>query len=203
MPRAIKTWWLFLAFLSGAALAMLAEGLMMRATENRIEFSAPKLDFLSGKPLDRLKNAEAVPFDFQITLWSGTRNHVFRTLADRFVISYDLWEEKFSVNKMVAPQRSAKNLSATAAESWCLQQMALTDLNGLSPTDKLWARLEVRAEDLSPSNAVPFTHGAVTESGISLNGLLELLSRPPPSPQSRIVSDAGPVTLEALRAVRR
>src|SRR6516164_7545319 len=106
MPRAIKTWWLLLAFLSGVALAMLAEGLIMEAHENRIEFSAPKLDFLSGKPLDRLKNAEAVPFDFQITLSSGTKSHVFRTLADRFVISYDLWEETFKINKMIVPERA-------------------------------------------------------------------------------------------------
>jgi hypothetical protein len=203
MPRAIKTWWLLLAFLSGVALAMLAEGLIMEAHENRIEFSAPKLDFLSGKPLDRLKNAEAVPFDFQITLSSGTKSHVFRTLADRFVISYDLWEETFKINKMIVPERATSHLSKTAAERWCLQQMALTDLNGLSPTDPLWAHLEIRAEDVSASGTVPFARGAVTDNGISLNNLIEILSRPPPSPQSRWGVDAGPVTLEALRAVRR
>src|SRR5215471_2565901 len=176
MPRAIKAWWLAVAFLSGVTLAMLAEGLIMQANENRIEFSAPRTHFLSGKPLDRLKDAWAVPFDFQITLWSGTRNHVFRTLADRFVISYDVLDEKFKVDKMIEPRHSAKNLSAAAAETWCLQQMALTDLNGLSPTDKLWARLEIRAEDVSSRETLPFAHGAVTESGISLNTLIEILS---------------------------
>ncbi len=80
--------------------------------------------------------------------------------------------------------------------------MTLDDVNGLAPTDPLWARLEIRAEDTSQSGGAGLGR-TITDTGISLNGLIEILSRPPPSPQSRWVTDTGPVTLEALRGVRR
>ena len=40
-----------------------------------------------------------MPFDFQLTLWVGTRASVFDRTLQRFVVSYDLWEEKFSIVK--------------------------------------------------------------------------------------------------------
>src|SRR5207249_10127093 len=59
--------------LSGFAAAMWAEELILNWRDNHLEFSAPRVHFLTGKPLDRLRNAEPVPFDLQITLWSGNR----------------------------------------------------------------------------------------------------------------------------------
>jgi len=119
--RLIRSWWVILAFVSGFALAMLAEDLILDSHDNRIEFSAPRIHFLSGKPLDRLRNAAEVPFDFSITLWSGTKNHIFRRSVDRFVVSYDIWEETFSVvSKVQQPGKSASHLKAPATEAWCL-----------------------------------------------------------------------------------
>ena len=76
--RTIKPWWLIAAFLSGLAFAMAAEELILSTQESRLEFSAPRVHFLVGKPLERLRNASEVPFDFKITLWSGTRSHMLR-----------------------------------------------------------------------------------------------------------------------------
>ena len=144
--RTIKSWWLILAFLSGFALAMAAEELILNAHDNRLEFSAPRLHFLAGKPLEALHNAAPVSFDFQATLWSGNRSHIFRRAAERFVVSYDLWEEKFSVTKLQSPRRSASHLAVRAAEKWCVDQMTM-DLTGLDAAEPIWARLEVRAQD--------------------------------------------------------
>src|SRR6267154_2478572 len=101
----IKTWWLVAAFVSGLALAMFAEELILNWRDNRLEFSAPRVHFLVGKPLERLHNAAPVPFDFQVTLSSGTKNHLFRRVADRFVVSYDVWQEDFKVSKIQAPAK--------------------------------------------------------------------------------------------------
>ena len=131
--RAIKAWWLVLAFLSGFALAMWAEEVILHWRDNRLEFSAPRVDFLRGKPLEMLHNAAPVPFDFQITLWSGTHDHVFQRLPERFVVSYDLWEEKFRVVKTQSPVRRVEHLSSADAEKWCWDQMAI-DVGGVGPT---------------------------------------------------------------------
>ena len=200
--RAIKYWWLVVAFLSGLAVAMLAEDLILDAHDNRLEFSAPRLHFLSGKPLERLRNAAEVPFDFKLTLWSGDRAHVSRLLADRFVVSYDIWEETFSVNKIQLPRRSGSHFSASAAEMWCMEQMSL-DVTGLKSSEPLWARLEIRAQDPARDGTLPFGRGSITESGISLNSLIEILSRPPPAQQPHWDLEAGPITLDALRSHRR
>jgi hypothetical protein len=200
--RAIKYWWLILAFLSGLALAMLAEDLILDSHDNRLEFSAPRLHFLSGKPLERLRNAAEVPFDFQITLWSGDHTHVARSAVDQFVVSYDLWQETFSVIKTQSPQRTGSHFNASMAEAWCMEQMTM-DVTGLSSSEPLWARLEVRAEDGARGSGLPFGRGNITESGISLNSLIAILSRPPPPTQTHYVLEAGPVTLDAMRSRRR
>ena len=76
--RAIKSWWLIVAFLSGFALAMWPRSLILNWRDNRLEFSAPRVHFLRGKPLELLHNAAPVPFDFQVTLWSGNARSCLR-----------------------------------------------------------------------------------------------------------------------------
>jgi len=200
--RAIKSWWLIVAFLSGLALAMLAEDLVLESHDNRLEFLAPRVHFLSGKPLERLRNAAEVPFDIQITLWAGDHSRVSQKAIDEFVVSYDLWQETFSVTKLQAPRRVGSHFSASAAEAWCLEQMTM-DITGIPTSEPLWARLEIRAQDPPRDGTAPFGRGNITESGISLNNLLAIFTRPPPSPQSHWEADVGPVTLDALRLRRR
>jgi hypothetical protein len=193
----VKSWWLILAFLSGFALAMVTEELILNWHDNRLELAAPHVHFLSGKPLGRLRNAEAVPFDFQVTLWSSNHNHIFARLADRFVVSYSLWEEKFKVVKLTAPRRAVDHLGATAAEAWCLDQMSM-DLTGMGDSQPFWVRLEIRAQDAK--DAPLFGRGSINESGISLTSLIELFSRPAPAQQPHWGPyDAGPLTIEDLK----
>jgi hypothetical protein len=198
--RTIKLWWLIAAFLSGVAAAMWAEELILRTQENRLEFSAPQVHFLTGRPLERLRNAASVPFDFQVTLAAGSQTRIVRRTQTTFVISYDILEERYSVNK-VAPRKAAGHLTESEAEAWCLQEMAV-DVNGLSATEPLWARMDIRARD--ERNATLFGRDSISDNGINLNGLIELFSRPPQATQPHWLLEAGPVTLEQLRAqVRR
>ena len=198
--RTIKMWWVIAAFLSGLAVAMAAEELILSTQDSRLEFAAPRLHFLVGKPLERLRNASEVPFDFKITLWSGSRSHVLRDSSSRFVVSYDLWEEKFSVTNLVTPRRTARHLTNTAAEAWCLKEMSM-DLTGVNPTEPLWARLEVRAED-PKETGLPFGRGSITDSGISLTPLIDIFSRPAATTQPHWQVEMGPVTLDELRRAR-
>jgi hypothetical protein len=199
--RTIKSWWLVLAFVSGFAVAMWAEELILNWRENRLEFSAPRVHFLGGKPLQLLHNAAPVPFDFQMTIWSGSHSHVFQRFTDRFVVSYDLWDEKFKVVKTQSPIRMVDHLTAEKAEEWCFQQMSSSlDLGALSGTEPFWARLDIRAQD--GKDGPLFARGGTTVSdmGISLTGLIEIFSRPAQAQQSHWGPfDVGPFTLDELK----
>ena len=198
--RTIKTWWVIAAFLSGLAFALAAEDLILSTQDNRLEFAAPRLHFLVGKPLERLRNAAEVSFAFHITLFSGSQTHKLQETASRFVVSYDLWEEKFSVTKLANPRRTARNLADTAAEAWCLREMSM-DVTGVGAKEPLWARLEIRAED-SKDGGLPFGRGNITDSGISLTSLIDIFNRPPAVTQTHFNVETGPVTLDELRHSR-
>jgi hypothetical protein len=192
----IKLWWLLVAFVSGMAVAMFAEELILRAHDNRLEF-APQIPFLSGAPLARLHNAAEVPFDMKATVWSGNRNHVFTHNEEQFVVSFDIWEETFSVTKTKAPRKNASHLSAKSLESWCMNQMSL-DLTGLPGDEPFWARLEVRAENPEKDGGL-FGRGSIGESGISLTSLIDIFSRPPQAQQPHWSLDSPRLTLDELR----
>jgi hypothetical protein len=200
LVRTIKTWWLVAAFVSGFGLAMWAEDLALRWRNNFIELSAPHMHFLTGKPLERLQHGAQVPFDFKVSLFSGTKNHLFSRLAERFLVSYDVWGETFSVLKTQQPRTSVTHLDAAEAEEWCLKQMRV-DPAGLSETEPLWAQVDVRVP--LEKGATPFGKDSITESGINLTGLIDLFSRPPAVAQPHWMEDTGPVTLEEVKRGNR
>lgn len=193
----IRGWWIALAFLGGVATAMFAEELILRAQGTRLDFTAPRLHYLTGRPLARLKNAEPVAFDFQARLASGVTSNVIRQNTARFVISYDLWEERYAVTKTTPARKTASHLLAADAEAWCLQEMSITDLNGIAGNQTLWASLDIRAEE--ESEARLFSRSDISDAGINLNGLIELFSKPSRATQAHWTLESGPVTLDQLR----
>ncbi|MCC6862285.1 MAG: hypothetical protein IT158_27165 [Bryobacterales bacterium] len=194
MPTVTRRWWL--KTLLGAVAAMCApaasSALMPRTDGDDLRIAAPELHFITGAPLERLHNGASISFAFQLSL-TTQRNAppVARTL-ERFVISYDLWEEKFSVARLGRFRRSTSHLSAGAAESWCLENLVLST-RGLPPTQPLWLRLEVRAEE--PRDGL----GVVDDPGINLTRLVEIFSRPARGQQPRWELEAGPLRLAELR----
>lgn len=195
----IKARWWFAAFLAGMALAMVAEDLILKNHNNRLEFSAPHTDFFAGSPIARLQNAAEVPFVIKTTLWSGNRSHVFTSAVDRFIVSFDLWEKTYSVVKVEAPRKTASHLTAKAAQEWCINQMSL-DTTGLSGNEPLWARLEIRAED--PPRDGNWLGDSVNSSGISLiSSLIEIFGRPAGS-QPHWTLDYPQFTLDSLKSTR-
>ena len=198
--RTIKTWWVIAAFISGLAFALAAEDLILSTQDNRMAFAAPRLHFLVGKPLERLRNAAEVSFAFHITLFSGNQTHKLKETASRFVVSYDLFEETFSVTKLVTPHRTARHLTNISAEAWCLREMSM-DVSGVGVKEPLWARLEIRAED-TKDGGLPFGRGNITDSGISLTSLIDIFNRAHAVTQTHFNVETGPVTLDELRHSR-
>jgi len=176
------------------ALGLMAEAPQLGVTwdGDRLHVSAPRLRFLNGKPLDRLKNGATVVFLSQLTLstdpgWLTP----LRRIPDRLVLSYDLWEEKFKVTRLGHDAQSKNRLTAEEAERWCVESLAVSS-SGLAPDRQFWLRLELRVADPKELSSV------VGEPGISITGLIEIFSRKPGNDELRWSVEAGPLRLTDL-----
>lgn len=152
------------------ALTVSGEDLIPRYKDGSLQVAAPRLHFLSGRQLERLHNGASVPFDFQLTLSEGSKSATLSRALERFVVSYDIWEEKFSVIRQRDRRMSSVRLTATQAESWCLENLALP-ASGLAWDRKLWLKLEIRGAESREQVAS-------AGDGISLTTLIEIFSRP-------------------------
>ena len=153
------------------AMSVSSEDLMVRRAGGEIHVVAPRLHFLTGKALQRLHDGATVPFDFQFTISAGSKSNIIGRSVERFMVSYDVWEEKFKVVGLGNFRRYGSHLSAGAAESWCLENIFIPAA-GLPAEKELWARLEIRSVESKEQAA------AFTDPGISISTLIEIFSHP-------------------------
>lgn len=172
------------------ALSVSGEDLIPHYRDGTLQVSVRKLHFITGKTLEHLRNGISVPFDFQLTVSAGTKNNALARAFERFVISYDVWEEKFWVVR-VRDRKSSQRLSATQAESWCLENLSVPD-TGIQRSENLWARLEVRSGGTRDQTAIS------SGDGISLTTLIEIFSRPVRAQQEHWAFETGPFRLSEL-----
>ncbi len=133
---------------------------------DRLRLSAPQAHFLVGASLERLHNGAAVTYVFSATVESGPAGRRSSHVEGRFVVSYDLWEEKFAVVQPGPPHRSASHLTAAAAEAWCLDNLLLRVPT--LPSDSTFVvklRATVAEDDPQPGE------------GLTLSALVDLFSR--------------------------
>lgn len=153
-----------------------SQDLFIRRASNEMHVLAPRLHFLTGKTLERLHDGAAIPFDFQFTVSAGSKSNVIARAFERFTVSYDVWQQKFSVVRLRDFRKSGLSLSANAAEAWCVDNIVLPAAT-LPEGTELWARLEIRSVEQRGSAL------AGPDPGISITTLIELFSRPPRSQQ--------------------
>ncbi len=157
---------------------------------------APNFSFLNGKPLERLKDGASIAFIAQLTV-SSSPNYVVpdaRSVA-RFAVSYDIWEERFSVTKITDrpdQKRTVSHLPGPEAEAWCFNNLAISRND--VPADKpFYLQLDLRVED--PRDQA----GVIGDSGISIARMVQIFSRPVREKQVHWLLDSGPVRLEDFR----
>ena len=153
-------------------LGVTSEELLVHGGAGDVHVTAPRLHFLTGKSLQRLHDGAVVPFDFQLSLAVGSKSNVVARSLERFTVSYDVWQEKFSVIRLRDLRKSSLSLSANAAEAWCLDNI-LVSASAL-PTDRqFWAHLEIRSVE-ARDQTLP-----VRDPNISIATLIEIFSRTP------------------------
>ena len=172
--------------------------LQVRLDGDFLRISAPRLSFLSGKALERLKDGASIAFAAQLTVSSGPNLPDARSVA-HFALSYDIWEEKFSVVKIgdrpESRRASQSHLTAQQTQNWCLDNLAI-DRSALPSDRPFYVQLDLRAED--PHDQL----GIVGEPGINITRLIEVFSRPPKGSDHWSLQN-GPFRLADLRKAGR
>lgn len=166
-----------------------SQSLTVERLGNYLRVAAPQMHFLEGKPLAQLHDGASVTYSFALTLTAGGASTIH--LQERFILSYDLWEEKFSVVQAGAPAHSASHLTAAAAEAWCLDNLAVP-VPAFGPGKTFAIKLECRIAE----------NGA--ESGgesrpLTLAGLIDVFSRKGQEAPLRWEAVSGPLHLSDLK----
>lgn len=170
-----------------------SEDLIVRRSGDLLRVAAPRLHFLTGKALQRLRDGATVPFDFQLSIAAGSKGNVVERAFERFTVSYDVWEEKFSVVRLRDFHKSTASLSANAVESWCLENIFARGFN--LPADRqLWARLEVRTAEPKEPSSSPYS-----DPGVSITTLIGIFSRPPRPAQDHWALESAAFRLVDLK----
>ena len=105
--------------------------LVLRQDDGVLRVAAPNLHFLEGRTLRRLQDGAGLVFSLQLSLSGDQFRTVSRRQVERFVVSFDLWEEKFAVVRLGAVKDQASHLSREAAERWMFAHTGLP-LHGLA-----------------------------------------------------------------------
>ena len=151
---------------------LLSQSLTVSTVDEALQVRAPGFHFIAGDPLARLKDGQSVRVELALTILPAQGASAVAQRRDVFVLSYDLWEERFAVALSGPPPRTISHLTAAAAEAWCLQQLAVpvSALGSLARNVPFWVRLDYRV----------LNGGAAPErdrSGLTLGGLIEVFSR--------------------------
>lgn len=155
---------------------------------------APKLHFLSGKVLERLRDsADTQTFFSQVTLLVRADGEVmFRRTTNRFVVSYSIWEERFKVSIPAPIALSKEGMTQSEAEQWTLENLSIS-ASGLAPNQPFRMRFELRAPQPRDISIVLGNHG------LSLSdSLIEFFSRKATAGESPVSVETAWMMLREL-----
>jgi hypothetical protein len=154
-----------------------------------LDLHAPQLHFLEGKPLEQLRNGASVTYIFELTLVSDQKT--VTRLQERFILSFDLWEERFSIVRPGSAGRSSSHLTAAMAEAWCLSNLR-TPVPAIGPEKSFVLKLDCRtAGDESEGESSD-------SSSLTLASLIDALSRKARDAPPRWQAVSGPLRLADL-----
>lgn len=180
---------ILVALIVGIRGNLCAQSLNARTDGEHLRVVIERSRFLSGDALRKLHDGVPVVYVFRL---SANTSRLGSTLAKseyRFVISYDIFEERFQVSRVRPTGRVVSHLTAAAAEATFIEAMELP-MSSIG-TGMFWLRLEYQAEEASESSA----------PGMSIGGLVEIFSRTGTKEPTRGTMEAGPLRVSELPRV--
>ncbi len=184
---------ILLTFIAGLVAQSRPYTLNVERRGNLLNVIAPYFHFLEGKPLERLQNGASVTYVFELTLTADPAESAVTRLRRRFIISFDLWEERFAVVQPDPPGQTGSHMTAAMAEAWCLERMPLP-LPALTRDKSFVIKLDCWAEpDRSDGS----------EGGLTLAGLIDAFSRKGRDAVPRWQATTGSLRLADLKDSKR
>jgi hypothetical protein len=136
-----------------------------------LRVTAPQMHFLEGKPLEQLHNGASVTYEFEVTVASSPGERRIHHSRATFAVSFDLWEERFTVVQTSPVRRTGSHMTSTAAELWCMGNLAVP-LQALSPENAFVIKLECRIVGNGEEGG-----SESRPASTALAGLIEIFSR--------------------------
>ena len=179
-------------FLAWAAANLAAQAVSVSRVADAVAVKAPGFTFIKGEPLARLKEGRSVRADFDLSVLPKPGDPPAAHSRQTFLLSYDLWEERFAVTLVGPPSKSVAYLTSGAAEGWCLEQLTVpaTALGKLGRDLPFWIKLEYRM--LGRDNPRDEDDSA----GFTLRGLIDAFSSRRKAMEWTNSIEAGPFRLK-------
>jgi hypothetical protein len=151
---------------------LVSQTMTVAVVNGAVQPQAPGFRFIDGEPLARLRDGQSVRVELELSVLASPGAAAIVQRRQAFVLSYDLWEERFAVSMAGNPSRAMSHLTSAAAEAWCLQQLAVpvSELGGLGRSEPFWMRLEYRVPNGGAARDTD-------DGGFTLRGMIEALSR--------------------------
>jgi hypothetical protein len=147
-----------------------SQSITVTTSGNEVRVQAPGFRFIAGEPLARLKDGLPVRVELEIGVLPASGATAVTEHRQTFVLSYDLWEERFAAAVSGTGSRSISHLTSAAAEAWCIQQLSVpVSALGALRTQPFWIRLESRILNGTASDR--------DNGGLTLRGMIDALSR--------------------------
>jgi len=156
----------------GAPHRLAAQALTVRASGEMLQMRGSGLRLIESAVAEHLKDGRSVRVDFEMTILDKAQGAAVTQNRQSFVLSFDLWEQRYAVTRTGAMPRSISHLTARDAEAWCVENLSipLTALGRFSRDLPFWVRVEFRVQDQPPPPDD-------TQSPFALRTLIEVFSR--------------------------
>ena len=156
----------------GVPQPLAAQSLTVRAAGDMLQLRGSGLRLIESAVAAHLKDGRSVRVDFEMTILDKAQGAAVTQNRQSFVLSFDLWEQRYAVTRTGAAPRSISHLTARDAEAWCVENLSipLTALGRFSRDLPFWVRVEFRVQDQPPPPAD-------TQSPFALRTLIEVFSR--------------------------
>ena len=180
-----------LPLVAWAAVNLGAQAVTVSRVGDAVAIRAPSFTFIKGEPLVRLKDGRSVRVDLDLSVLPRPRGSAATRSRQAFVLSYDLWEERFAVTLVGPPPKSVAYLTSSGAEAWCVEQLTvpIAAMGNLGRDASFWIRLEYRILDGDPP-----TSGAGA-GGLTLRALIDAFSSRRQALEWTHAIEAGPFRL--------
>src|SRR5262245_13687218 len=118
-----------------------AQSLEVRVDGDHLRIAVGNSRFVAGDSLMRLRDGAAVTFFVRVSTLTGKAGKILSSTEYRFVVSFDIFEEKFQVTRTMPSAKVSSHLSMTAAEAACNDGLELS-ITGVAPSMPFWIRWE-------------------------------------------------------------